>query len=70
MFIEPQCTVCNHPERAEIEKELLLTFAYRKVAKAYGLSKSSLYRHAQKHMDVDVKEKFIEVHRKTHKRHR
>jgi hypothetical protein len=42
-----QCTVCRHPQRAEIERDFLDWIGPRKIAREYGLSShTTLYRHA------------------------
>jgi hypothetical protein len=42
-----QCTICRHPQRAEIERDFLDWLGPRKIAREYGLSsQSTLYRHA------------------------
>ena len=43
---EVQCSVCRHPERATIEKEWTCWGNTSRLAKEYGLSRDSLYRHA------------------------
>ena len=39
------CTVCEHPEIEEINKQLLAGGSYRDIAGQFGTSKSSLERH-------------------------
>jgi hypothetical protein len=45
-----QCTTCNHPNRAEIEEQLVAGSGLRPLAKKYGMNYSSLSRHRSKHM--------------------
>lgn len=40
-----RCIVCNHPDRAEIDRGLLSGVAYRPLAAQYGLSPSALSSH-------------------------
>jgi hypothetical protein len=40
-----QCTICNHPQRVEIDKALVDGVAYRRIAAEYGVSDGSLRRH-------------------------
>ena len=40
-----QCTICNHPQRVEIDKALVAGVAYRRIAAEYGVSDGSLRRH-------------------------
>ena len=40
-----QCTICNHPQRGEIDKALVAGVAYRRIAAEYGVSDGSLRRH-------------------------
>lgn len=46
---EPQCSVCAHPKRPEIDR-FLLQSSVRRAAALYGLSKSSVHRHRDRHM--------------------
>jgi len=46
----PKCTVCTHPERDEIERQLLRGEPERDIADRFGLSKSSVHRHKQAHL--------------------
>jgi exonuclease VII large subunit len=39
------CTVCTHPQRDEIDRQLLDGIALRNIAKRYSLSTASLFRH-------------------------
>lgn len=41
------CTICNHPERPEIDRALLSGEAYRTIAKRYGASPSAVLRHRE-----------------------
>jgi len=40
-----QCTICNHPQRGEIDNALAAGVAYRRIAAEYGVSDGSLRRH-------------------------
>ena len=40
-----RCTICNHPQRVEIDKALISGATYREIAQKYGVSKDALYRH-------------------------
>lgn len=45
------CSVCSHPERAEIEKALVTRFdSFRTIANRFGLSKAALIRHKAEHL--------------------
>lgn len=48
------CTICGHPERAEIERRLLAGEAYRKCAGTFGTTAQSLTRHRNKCMARSV----------------
>jgi hypothetical protein len=39
------CTVCDHPERGEIDRLLVGGEPYRSIAKQFSLSESAVYRH-------------------------
>lgn len=44
------CTICIHPSKEDIDKALLAGQPYRRVAKQYEASESSVYRHQQDHL--------------------
>jgi len=39
------CTICRHPERAALERELLAGEPYRGIARKFGVSEDALERH-------------------------
>lgn len=45
-----RCTICHHPDRAEIDKALVRGEPFRKVADRYGTSATSLHRHQNAHL--------------------
>jgi hypothetical protein len=44
------CSVCQHPDRSNIEADLRAGTPYRDTARRYNLSKDSLARHRANHM--------------------
>jgi len=40
-----QCTICNHPQRVEIDKALVAGVSYRAIASQYGVSREAVGRH-------------------------
>ena len=42
-----RCTVCNHAERPEIDRELIRGVPYRALAEKFGLSPSAIRRHTR-----------------------
>ena len=45
------CSICNHPERSEIDKALVTRSAsMRDIAGQYGVSRSALSRHKSNHL--------------------
>ena len=45
-----QCTICNHPQRVEIDKALVAGVSYRAIASQYGVSpRSEAWRTILKH---------------------
>jgi hypothetical protein len=40
-----QCTICNHPQRVEIEKAVMAGKSYRAIAGQYGVSREAVGRH-------------------------
>src|SRR5215213_2423926 len=49
-----RCTVCHHPERHSIDGALITGAPYRSVAKRFGLSESSVYRHKTEHLPAHL----------------
>ena len=46
-----QCSICTHPERAEIDEAIVTrTGSLRKISKDFGVSETSLHRHAKNHI--------------------
>jgi len=44
------CRICRHPERFEIEKRIIRGESFRDIAYKKGISRTSVYRHAKKHL--------------------
>jgi len=44
------CTICSHPERAEIDRLLVEGTAYRELTKRFGNSRAALSRHRNGHI--------------------
>ena len=54
------CKVCSHPERLEIDREIVKGVAHTKIGKEYGVSNMSVRNHAENHLSrqlVQVYEK-------------
>jgi transposase-like protein len=49
-----RCTVCDHPERHCIDEALVTGAPYRSVARRFGLSESSVYRHKTEHLPAHL----------------
>ena len=45
-----RCTVCDHPQRVEIDMQLVCGESYRTIADQFGLSKTALIRHKESHI--------------------
>ena len=45
-----KCFVCSHPKRHEIDKSLVKGKTLREITRSFGIDKSALYRHKQKHL--------------------
>lgn len=48
------CTVCAHPNRAEIDRALMAGGAFRNIAERYGTSATALTRHKKEHVPGHV----------------
>lgn len=44
------CTICPHPRREEIDRQLVLRTPYRQVAEAFNVSPNAVYRHLRGHL--------------------
>lgn len=49
-----RCTVCAHAQREEIERALLEGGSYRDISGRFGLTRSSVQRHALSHLPTDL----------------
>lgn len=45
-----RCTVCDHPQRAAIDRELARGVSLRKTAEKFGISDSAAFRHRRHHL--------------------
>ncbi len=50
------CTICTHPERANIEAALTAGTSYRNIAKQFDVGFSSINRHAAEHIQETIKQ--------------
>ncbi len=44
------CSVCNHPDRTDIDQQLVAMIPLRRLSKRYGMSIGSLSKHHSRHM--------------------
>src|ERR671913_749223 len=49
-----RCTVCDHPQRHDIDEALVTGAPYRSVARRFELSESSVYRHKTEHLPAHL----------------
>ena len=49
-----RCTVCDRPERHNIDEALVSGAPYRGIAKRFGLSESAVYRHKSEHLPAHL----------------
>jgi transposase-like protein len=45
-----RCTACDHHQRHSIDETLVTGAPFRSVARRFGLSESSVYRHKTEHL--------------------
>jgi len=50
------CAICDHPQRDAIDREIIEGFSIRNIAKRYGVSKDSVYRHSKNHLPETLKQ--------------
>ena len=55
MKIENKCSVCRHPDRETLDRELAGGLTLRDTADKYGLSKDSVGRHKRNHLSKALK---------------
>jgi len=48
------CTICSHPNKADIDKALLSGESFRNLSERFGTSTSALFRHKQEHLPVSM----------------
>lgn len=49
-----QCTVCNHPQRDEIERRMARGVSYATLKREYGISRENLSRHKRNHLTPEL----------------
>lgn len=50
----PRCSICIHPNRAEIDKALIAGESFRTIAGRFGTSRTSLGRHRDAHLAQQI----------------
>lgn len=50
----PRCSICIHPNRAEIDKALIAGMPHRRIAVQFGASATSLRRHRDAHLSKQI----------------
>ena len=45
-----RCSICQHPQHADIDAALVAGGSYREVARDYSASEAALFRHKQEHI--------------------
>jgi len=45
-----RCTICTHPERAEIEKQIVTGISFRDISKRFDIGVQSIHRHKTSHL--------------------
>jgi transposase-like protein len=48
------CSICGHPERTEIDRQVIAGSPIRKIAASFGITQQSLRRHADAHISRSV----------------
>lgn len=48
------CSICSHPDRAQVEIGLANSIALRVLSLRYGLNPAQMSRHRKNHMDTDL----------------
>ncbi|HCG56410.1 MULTISPECIES: hypothetical protein [Brevibacterium] len=55
MKIENKCSVCRHPDRETVDRELVAGLTLREAADKYGLGKDAVGRHKRNHLSKTLK---------------
>ena len=55
----PNCTICTHPQREAIDRDLVSQKSFRSVSVRYGVSTASLHRHKNAHIVADLVEELL-----------
>jgi hypothetical protein len=55
----PQCTVCQHRERAGVDLALARGVSMRALASRYRLGRGALYRHAKAHLPAQLRASLV-----------
>src|SRR5262249_12940731 len=53
--LSPQCTICQHPQRARIEVGLVHKVPYRVLAARFAASFDAIYRHNKLHLSATTR---------------
>jgi hypothetical protein len=56
-----RCTVCDHPSRADIDRQLASGVSLRKTAESFGISASAALRHRRRHLAPQLARSLEEV---------
>jgi hypothetical protein len=48
------CSVCSHPDRAEIDRAALAGTSYRAITRQYGIGKDAVLRHKADHLLAEL----------------
>ena len=51
-----RCSICQHPERDEIDARLIGGQPLRNVAKQFGVSVTALHRHKERHLPAHLRQ--------------
>lgn len=52
---DPRCTVCTHPERGLVERDITAGVPNTQVAAKHGLSKDAVRRHRDRHLSAALR---------------
>lgn len=56
------CTVCNHEDREEIDRELIAGVPYRDIAERHGVGRMAVSRHREAHLSEALAAVVVEDH--------
>ncbi len=49
-----RCTICDHPQRVEVDRQLIEAESFRNISERFSISLGALHRHKSDHIDENL----------------